>query len=52
MGFVGVGRNAGRVIFWKKRARLVYRGIIEIHSRGVVGSRGKEMMRKGKLIRR
>ena len=35
--------------FGKKTAKLVYEGMIEIHSRGGVGSRGKEMMGKGEV---
>ena len=52
MGVVGAGRNVGRVIFFEKKkqtTKLVYEGIIEIHSRGGVGSREKEMMGKGEV---
>ena len=51
MGGVGAGKNVGRVFFFgKKRAKLVYEGMIEIHSRGGVGSRArKEMMGKGEV---
>ena len=50
MGVAGAGRNVGRVFFFgKKTAKLVYEGMIEIHSRGGVGSRGKEMMGKGEV---
>ena len=40
MGVVGAGRNVGGVIFFEnKTTKLVYEGMIEIHSRGGVEGR-------------
>ena len=46
VGVVGTGGNVGRVIFGKKNG--LWGNMIEMHSRGGVGSRGKGMMGKGR----